>query len=597
MEVIINIKIGGKKMKKSISRILTLAIVASMAVGVVGCKSKTNPTSKDNPSTDVLSKKETLKLDVFSSTANYAGPQIGWFGKYIKDKFNIEFNIIAPNLQGGDSKFATQMASGNLGDIVILGYDNKYQNAVKAKLLLDLSKDDLLNKYGKDIVKDYSKTLEKNKDQNKAFGLEADKIYGIGNSVSTMPATTPSEGATMTWGPDLRWDLYTKLGKPVINTMEDYLPILKKMQEMEPKSDSGKPTYAFSMWADWDGNLMMNAKQFACMQGYDELGFLLISGNEEKYQDFLDPAGFYLRTLKLYYNANKMGLVDPDSISQKFDNANAKMLDGQVLFSWFPWQDNAYNTTARTSQGKGFAMVPFKEEKMQSYGFAGYGDKMLVGIGSKAKSPERIMEFINWLYTPEGTMVLNYGPEGLGWELKNGKPYLTEYGKKNVPNNGTETIPEKFGTGSWKDGVNAFNITGSTVNVNSINPTFNEPYNYQLWQSTLNENVSKLDKDWREAMGAITQKDYLVKNKMLAVSPVTLFAPATPDNATQQKLDQIKAIIKQNSWKMIFAKNDAEYDALLNEMTTKAKGLGYDEVNKFYIEQAKKTFEARKAVK
>lgn len=586
-------------MKRSMSKILTIVVAASMIFGAVGCSSKssTSSTSSSSTSTDPISKKDTLKLDVFSGVANVAGPQIGWFGKYVKDKFNIELNIIAPNLQGGDAKYATQMASGNMGDIVIMGYDNKYQNAVKAGLLLDLSKDDLLNKYGKEIVSKYSKTLDKNKDQNKAFGLDATKIYGIGNAVSTMPPTTPSEGATMTWGPDLRWDLYTKLGSPTINTMEDYLPVLKKMQELQPKSDSGKPTYAFSMWADWDGNLMMNAKQFACMQGYDELGFLLISANEDKYQDFLDPNGLYVRTLKLYHDANKMGLVDPDSISQKSDNASAKMLDGQTLFSWFPWMDNAYNTQARTSQGKGFKMVPFKDEKMQSYGFSSYGDKLVIGIGTKTKQPARVMEFINWLYTTEGTMVSNYGPKGMGWDVKDGKPVLTDYGKKNLLSTGTDPVPTEYGTGSWKDGRNAFNISGGTVAMNSINPDFNEPFNPELWNSTLTQNVSKLDSDWSAAMGTITQKDYLVKNKLLAVSPVTLFAPASPDSTLQQKQDQIKAIIKQNSWKMIFAKDDAQYDALLKEMTTKAKGLGYDEVNKFFITQAEKTFAARKAVK
>ncbi len=581
-------------MKRSISKILTIVITASMVFSAVGCSPSTTSSTTNS---DPLSKKDTLKLDVFSSVANTAGPQIGWFGKYIKDKFNIELNIIAPNVQGGDAKFATQMASGNLGDIVILGYDNKYQNAVKAGLLLDLTKDNLLNKYGKEIVSKYSKTLEKNKSQNKSFGLDPTKIYGIGNSVSTMPATTSSDGAYLTWGPDLRWDLYTKLGSPTVNTMEDYLPLLKKMQQLDPKSDSGKPTYAFSMWADWDGNMMMQAKQFACMQGYDELGFLLISANQDKYQDILDPSGYYLRTLKLYYDANKMGLVDPDSISQKSDNAISKMLDGQSLFSWFPWQDNSYNTQARVSQGKGFAMVPFKDEKVQSYGFSNYGDKLIVSIGSKTKEPARVMEFINWLYTTEGTMVLNYGPKGLGWDVKNGKPYLTAFGKRNLPSTGTETVPAKYGTGSWKDGINALNITGGAVAMNAINPDFGEPYNFALWNSTLNDNVSKLDTDWRTAMHATTQKEYLIKNKMIAVSPVTLFAPATPDSTLQQKQDQIKAIIKEDSWKMIFAKNDAEYNSLLNEMTTKAKGLGYDEVNKFYITQAKKTFAARKAAK
>ena len=573
------------------SKILTLAIAATMVISLVGCTSKSS-----TKTSDTISKKEILKLDVFSSTANYAGAQTGWFAKYIKDKFNIELNIIAPNLQGGDAKYATQMASGNMGDIVIMGYDNKYQNAVKAGLLLDLTKNDLINKYGKDIVTNYSKTFEKNKDQNKTFGLDATKLYGIGNTVSTMPATTSSDGNDLGWGPYLRWDLYSKADSPTLNTMEDYLPLLQKMQKLQPKSDSGKPTYAFSMWGDWDGNMMMNAKQFACMEGYDESGFLLVSGNEDKYQDILDPNGYYLKTLKLYNDANKLGLVDPDSISQKFDNASAKMKDGQILFSWFSWFKDQYNSQDRVNAGKGFAVVPYKAEKVLTYGFSNYGDKTIIGIGSKTKEPERVMEFINWLYTPEGVMVNNYGPKGLAWDVKDGKPYETDFGKKVLATNSDDIqVPAEYGTGSWKAGNDAMNYV--PVNFNSINPDFNEPYFYGLWKSTLADSPSQLDQDWRKAMAVTTPKEYFVKNKMITVSPVTLFAPASPDSTLQQKQDQIKAIIKQNSWKMIFAKDDAQYDALLKEMTTKAKGLGYDEVNKFYITQAEKTFAARKAAK
>ena len=40
------------------------------------------------------------------------------------------------------------------------------------------------------------------------------------------------------------------------------------------------------------------------------------------------------------------------------------------------------------------------------------------------------MEFINWLYTPEGMMTTLNGPEGLTWEMKDGKAALTDFGKK-----------------------------------------------------------------------------------------------------------------------------------------------------------------------
>ncbi|GFP75689.1 extracellular solute-binding protein [Clostridium fungisolvens] len=570
-------------LSKNIGKAVALATaITTMSFGMVGCSSDTK---KDASNSDLE------KIDVFSMSANFAGEQSGWFGKVVKDKFGLDMNIISSNLQGGDSKFATMMASGNLGDIVVFGADDqKYRDAIKAGLLLDWTKDGLLDKYGTHI-KEFQKAIEKNKTN---FG-DGKAVYGLGSSVSTMPATTPSEGTELAYGPHLRWDLYEKLGKPTINTMEDYLPVLKKMQEATPKSDSGKPTYAFSMWSDWDGNMMMIAKQFACMQGYDELGFLLVHGNEEKYQDILDPNGYYLRSLKLYYNANKMGLVDPDSISQKYDDAANKMKDGQVLFSWFPFYSTGYNTQERVNKGQGFKLVPFTDEKDYSNGFANYGNSQVIAIGSKAKNPEKIMKFIDWLYSPEGIMTSTNGPKGLTWDLKDGKPVLTDFGKKVVPSTSSDVISDQYGGGAYKDGVNALNFV--TVNANSINPETKEPYNWQLWSSTTNDNVSTLDKNWRAAMNANNDKDYFIKNNKIVVNPVTNISSDAMDTATQQKLGQIATVIKQDSWKMIFAKSDAEFQSIQKDMIEKSKGLGYDDVVKFDQKQAERIFAARKTLK
>ena len=54
-------------------------------------------------------------------------------------------------------------------------------------------------------------------------------------------------------------------GYPELNTLEDLLPALQKMQEAVPTSDSGKQTYAISLFKDWDGNLMSNAKPEASL--------------------------------------------------------------------------------------------------------------------------------------------------------------------------------------------------------------------------------------------------------------------------------------------------------------------------------------------
>ena len=59
---------------------------------------------------------EFIVVDVFDSLANFQGIQSGWFAEIVKDKFNMELNIIAPNVSGGgDTLFEIRSAAGNLG--------------------------------------------------------------------------------------------------------------------------------------------------------------------------------------------------------------------------------------------------------------------------------------------------------------------------------------------------------------------------------------------------------------------------------------------------------------------------------------------------
>ena len=106
--------------------------------------------------------------------------------------------------------------------------------------------------------------------------IDEKAIYAIPSEVSSNPSTVPIEALELNYGSYLRWDIYAELGYPEISTLEDLLPVLKEMQQLVPVSDSGKPTYAFSFFKDWDSNLMMAAKQPACLYGYDEYGFLLL---------------------------------------------------------------------------------------------------------------------------------------------------------------------------------------------------------------------------------------------------------------------------------------------------------------------------------
>ncbi|RCW49651.1 extracellular solute-binding protein [Paenibacillus prosopidis] len=561
--------------------IIAMLVFLSACSGSAGSNASNN--EGNNAETEVStdpSKQPEITLNVFSNLSNYAGEQPGWFGKIIKDKFNIKLNIIS----GGQQKASTMMASGDLGDIAVA---IDIVDASKAGLLLDWNKDGLLDKYGQDIKKYAGQSLDA---ISKQYG-GGKAIYAIGHNVGS--GSGPSESANMTFGPWLRWDLYQKLGSPEIKTLEDYLSIMKQMKELSPKSDSGKPVYGFSLWSDWDGIASMNAGSIAALYGYNvgdgfnNSDLILTKADEAKWQGLIDEDSPYMRGLKFFFEANKMGLLDPDSLTQKFPDVANKYSDGQILFAQFPWLTDGYNTEERVNAGKGFAFVPFAEEQMSSVGFSPYGGNWYWSIGAKTKYPERVMQFMNWLFSPEGVQESRTGPKGLMWDIQDGKPTLTEFGYKAITN--SVNMPDEYGGGLFKDGGNQIN--NSTLNLSTINPETGEPYDHTMWTSYLENNPNPVTKSWRDAMGALTVKEYVVNNNKVAVQPPYFSEQARMEEPSdiKQKKAEVGKVIKEYSWKMMFAKDDNQFASLKEDMVSKAKGLGYDEVLKWQVENYEKT--------
>ena len=237
----------------------------------------------------------------------------------------MKLNIIAPNRSYNGSVLQdVRTASGNLGDLIICSAENNaLAGMVESGLLTDMSG------YfkNKDIMR-YTTAIE-----NLNAGFSEAGIYAVPSEMSTLSAFTPQNIQEPTYSPYIRWDLYAQMGYPEINTLEDLLPILEKMQMADSQTASGQKTYAFSFFDDWDDNMMNAAKQPCCFYGYDESGFVLAKADGSDYQDILDPDSLYMRVLRFYYNANQKGLVDPDSQTQNYSEVFKKYQDGQMLFS------------------------------------------------------------------------------------------------------------------------------------------------------------------------------------------------------------------------------------------------------------------------
>ena len=304
--------------------IIVLCVLVICCVWATGCG--------NNDKKETANKcpyEEFIVVDVFDLTANYQGIQSGWFGEVVRKKFNMELNIIAPNMtKGGEMLFDVRVAAGNLGDLIICkGTNGQLQNLVNAGLLYDMEND----LYDKNIMR-YQAAIDNLNSSVRQMG-----IYAIPSQVSVNEPTVSSEGSEPAFGPYIRWDYYEELGYPEIDTLEDLLPLLKQMQERHPVTEDGAKTYGFSFFKEWDDNMMNVVKQPCCMYGYDEYGVVLAKADGSDYQSIIDDDSIYVRMLNFFFEANQMGLIDPGSENQNYDQCFKKFKNGEVLFSPWPW--------------------------------------------------------------------------------------------------------------------------------------------------------------------------------------------------------------------------------------------------------------------
>lgn len=419
---------------KTFKKVTSLALVGAMTASLfAGCGSDSSKSSTAKNSKHGGPYEDFITVDVYDSQANFQGIQSGWFAKVVKDKFNMELNIIAPNVAGGgDTLYQTRSANGNLGDLIIINADqSKLKDMVSADLLYDMT----------DLIKDCD-NLSQYSDAITACSDLAGKdgTWAVPSEITQGDPTEPSEASDPTNAPSIRWDVYKEIGYPQMSTLEDLLDVGEQMQKADPTSDSGKQTYMFSWFKDWDGATMQNATGIAALYGYRAVsGFAFGKSDGSDVQSAIDSDSVYVRALKFMYEANKRGLVDPESTTQNFDTLASKYTDGQVLYSLWPWLGSGYyNTADNIAAGKGFQSAVIDDMQCLGYGGSPLG-KMTnaIMIGSKAQDPQRLADFIDWLYSPEGIEMSATqtggacGPEGLTWEMgDDGQPKLTDFGVK-----------------------------------------------------------------------------------------------------------------------------------------------------------------------
>lgn len=549
-----------KKFKKGIALLLSVIMVCSMLAGCGGGNKK----------------KDIITLTVYSQLANYSGEMQGWFAQILEDRWGVKVNLIPD----GDGVYDTRMEAGNLGDIVIWGSDGKdYMQAVEAGLLYDWEEDDLLADYGPYINEHMQTALEKNREIS-----GTGKVYGFGHNVAS--SSDSHDAFFYTW--DIRWDLYQELGHPAVNNLDDLMNVLIKMKELCPTGDDGKPTYAMSLWPDWDGNYVMYVKAFAtAYYGYDEFGFGHYNVTNGEFYDALSPDSPYLEMLAWFNELYRNGLLDPDSMTQTYDNMIEKVRNGNVFMSIFNYSGSlAYNKEEHYSQNKIMESLTPTEACPIVAGLSSVGGNRVWSIGAKTQYPEICMEIIDWLSTPEGRLTMDYGPKDVCWEYdENGKTRFTEFGKTCFEDR-TTMMPEEWGGCSFNDG--ACQLNNTTWTAADVNPESGERYDQQYWASTqVPEGRCEAERDWREFTGCLSVQDYM-DTCNFAVDVPTTYSESKKDAALENAWSQVATCLKDYSWRAIYAESEEEYNKIVNEMRGKAKSYGYDKCIEWCEQEAER---------
>ena len=526
----------------------------------------------------------TIRLDVYSQLANYSGIQQGWGATLLKDKFNVEINIIPDQ----DGTYATRMEAGSLGDIVVWGANgDDYKNAVEKNMLLDWEQFDLIDKYAPYIKENYTAALESNREIN-----GNGKVLGFGFNVAF--SADSHQSFFYTW--DVRWDLYKELGYPEVYDLNDMIDLFADMKEICPTDEIGNETYAVSVWPDWDGNMVMYVKALGtAYYGYDELGFGHYNPVNGEFISCLEDDGPYMECLRFFNKLYRAGLLDPNSSSQTYDKMSEKLKNGGTFWSIFNYAGSmAYNTEAHLADGKYmYALVP-EDATPIVYGLGSTGGNRIWSVGNYTKYPELCLEILNWLATPEGSMTMWYGPRGLTWDYdENGGMYFTELGKLTSNDSsynmaGIEwTSPDTGKTytlsGTFNDGC--VQINNTTLSKDMVNPDGNgvETFNKDTWASVVTATTYPIQDDWRQYNNATLADEYMEAredeygDKMYVVMPDIPYSESPKSNDLTLKWNNCAKTIKDLSWRAIYAKNDGEFNYHVNEMRRLCNQYGFDQ--------------------
>lgn len=393
-------------MKKFLSLCLAVCLMLGCAL-TASAEGVSYPLDSSNEPLTILTYTESN-----APNAGYANWNETEFIKTWNEKSGINFTMkeVADN-----AAIVLNLASGEYPDMV-MAYEGYYNGGLTAMINDELAIN--LMDYA-DYMPDFLATIDTDPQFRPYFTYSDGGIYFFAN-------ITEPNSINLHWrGMVVRQDFLDKLNMAVPTTNQEFHDMLVAFKEQ-----LGCETPLCGNW--WKALLVTDGfcsteYGLVCGGAYQMDGKYHYGAYEEEYRGLMG----YLN--QLYTE----GLLDPNFQTTDEPTSQANLLSGET--GAHPTSAARINTIWARSENPEFKLVGVGSMN-GSDGTTAYFSQTdtLTPVACNAyvtadcKQPELAVALFNWLFTDEGKLISNFGPEGLCWTPdENGNPVFTEYMTRN----------------------------------------------------------------------------------------------------------------------------------------------------------------------
>lgn len=554
-------------MKKVVSLLLVMVMLVSFAacnttkpVETTGNNNAvdTNPTDTKPVET---TPPEPVKITLYPLNGNsMSGVVGGWIGEYLADH-----GIILEILAYSDEKLNAILQGGDLPDIMYMQTPSDPEALVASGLFMDMEQylDKLPNLTSNEM---YQTALN----YSKEFVSKGPLMFLPQNVGPAAPAIT--DRTTI----KLDWEAYEKIGAPEFETLDELIPILKKMQEATPQAPDGSKTYAHMAYSSSDGNYLYILQDlfYPLGCGTGQLAYGIETDYvKEEWRYCYDDNSTLKYALQWLNKLNREGLMDPDSVTADRSSQNKRIEAGQGL--------SAYCGLPGYEQF-GFYPVYFNDLVLATTSGYPYGGGSYVAVSAKTKELDTVLKFLNLSADPTFVRTMANGPQGELWDRDaNNNLVITEKGKAAYLNGETVTINGEnyvFFNTPWLIHPNTPDpIDGECVNVASSKT-------YVLLSSQTDGQAA-----WAEHYGYsdfITMMEDKGQKILRFDDNVTKFAEPISEEL-KMLVAACKEFVVPECWKLVYAKSDAEFEQLWDNLVKGVEEMGMKDLYTWRMQNLK----------